>query len=69
MPKVPLGDTILKNKGLYFKFNFLKFLPYMSRKEPAMVAEWSKALSNAHTSSILRSQVQIPLGVSISIAQ
>ena len=29
---------------------------------PAVVAEWSKALSNVHTSSILRSQVQIPLG-------
>ena len=29
---------------------------------PAVVAEWSKALGNVHTSSILRSQVQIPLG-------
>ena len=29
---------------------------------PAVVAEWSKALSNVHTSPILRSQVHIPLG-------
>ena len=30
---------------------------------PAVVAEWSNTLSNVHTSSILRSQVQILLRV------
>ena len=30
--------------------------------KPAVVAEWSKALSDVHTSVILRSQVRILLG-------
>ena len=56
---------IYNREAYSIDFNFIViafFIEIQVEIRPAVVAELSKALSNVHTSSILRSQVRIPLG-------